>query len=270
MMPAIERDEAEFFRSRGYGRRIGYGDRPALLIVDMLRAFTDPAAPLGANLDAEIAACSKLIAAARESGAPVIFSTGAYDDADLRDAGIWAMKIGGLTTLRAGGEGPKIDPRLDFRASDPLVVKKYASCFYGTDLVSRLLAYNVDTLIIGGCTTSGCVRATVVDSVQTGFRPIVVREAVGDRSPPAHNQSLFDMDAKYADVVELDDAIEYFARMKSTSRSITPTGVGTLTQISSILRQDPGLNQEAAAILCEMIQANYGRLCVTTKKTITE
>lgn len=269
-MPAIERDETEFFRSRGYGRRIGYGDRPALLIVDMLRAFTDPAAPLGANLDAEIAACSKLIAAARESGAPVIFSTGAYEDADLRDAGIWAAKIGGLTTLRAGGDGPKIDSRLDFRFTDPLVVKKYASCFYGTDLVSRLLAYRIDTLIIGGCTTSGCVRATVVDSVQTGFRPMVVREAVGDRSPSAHTQSLFDMDAKYADVVALDDAIGYFARMKNASRPTTPSSASALTQISSILRRDPGLNQEAAAILYEMIEANYERLCLTNKKTIAE
>ena len=227
-MPAIERDEAEFFRSRGYGRRIGYGDRPALLIVDMLRAFTNPATPPGANLDAEIAACSKLIAAARESGAPVIFSTGAYDDADLRDAGIWALKIGGLTALRADGEGPKIDPRLDYRTSDQLVVKKYASCFYGTDLVSRLLAYNVDTLIIGGCTTSGCVRATVVDSVQTGFRPIVVREAVDDRSPPAHHQSLFDMDAKYADVVALMQSDISIGQRVQAAQSHIPASVLSL------------------------------------------
>lgn len=208
-MPTAPRDEAEFFRSRGYGRRIGFGDRPALLVVDMLRAFTDPAAPLGANLDAEVAVIGKLIAAARTNRIPVIFSTGAYDDADLRDAGIWAKKIGGLITLRAGTDGPKIDARLDFRDGDPLLVKKYASCFFGTDLVSRLLSYGVDTLIVTGCTTSGCVRATVVDSVQTGFRPIVVREGVGDRSQPAHDQSLFDMDAKYADVVSLAEALAY-------------------------------------------------------------
>jgi maleamate amidohydrolase len=211
-MTAVQRDEAEFFRSRGYGRRIGFGQRPAVLIVDMLRAFTDPNQPLGANLDAEIAACSELISHARRSEIPVIFSTGAYDDADLRDAGIWAKKIGGLTTLRSGTDGPKIDARLDFRPIDPLLIKKYASCFFGTDLVSRLLAYNIDTLIIGGCTTSGCVRATVVDSVQTGFRPMVVREAVGDRSPAAHEQSLFDMDAKYADVVSLAEATGYLDR----------------------------------------------------------
>ena len=144
-MTTPQRDEAEFFRSRGYGRKIGFGQRPAVLIVDMLRAFTDATQPLGANLDAEIKACSALISHAREGNVPVIFSTGAYDDADLRDAGIWAKKIGGLTTLRNGTDGPKIDARLDYRSSDPLVVKKYASCFFGTDLVSRLLAYNVDT-----------------------------------------------------------------------------------------------------------------------------
>ena len=267
-MPANQRDEKEFFQSRGYGRRIGYGDRPALMVVDMLRAFTDPAAPLGANLDAEIAACGKLIAAARENGAPVIFSTGAYEDADLRDAGIWADKIGGLTTLRVGTDGPKIDPRLDFRDTDPLLVKKYASCFFGTDLVSRLLAYKVDTLIIGGCTTSGCVRATVVDCVQTGFRPIVVREAVGDRSPTAHDQSLFDMDAKYADVVTLNEAIGYFGRVGSVDghRPAALGGVSPLTQISSILRDDPDLNADAAAALDEMIKATYERLRSTKEK----
>ncbi len=214
-----ERDEEEFFRSRGYGRRIGFGSRPAVLVVDMLCAFTDPDSPLGANLDAEIEACGALIKGARGSNTPVFFSTGIYDHADLRDAGIWIKKIGVLTALRSGTDGPKIDPRLDYRSSDPLVVKKYASCFFGTDLVSRLLAYGIDTLVIGGCTTSGCVRATVVDSVQTGFRPMVVREAVGDRSQAAHDQSLFDMNAKYADVVSLIDACTYLRTGQGTVSS---------------------------------------------------
>jgi nicotinamidase-related amidase len=95
------------------------------------------------------------------------------------------------------------------RPSDSLLVKKYASCFFGTDLVPRLLSRQVDTLIITGCTTSGCVRATAVDAVQTGLRPMVVREAVGDRSAAAHAQSLFDLDAKYADVVSLEETLHY-------------------------------------------------------------
>src|SRR4029077_21141417 len=131
------------------------------------------------------------------------------DAHDLKDAGIWASKQKGLVTLTGEGNGWQIDPRLDFRKTDTLLVKKYASCFFGTDLAPRLVAHRVDTLIITGCTTSGCVRATAVDAVQNGFRPMVVREAVGDRSAAAHAQSLFDLDAKYADVVAQDDTLHY-------------------------------------------------------------
>jgi len=201
--------DAAFFTARGFGQRIGFGERPALIVIDMLKAFTDATAMLGANLDKEIAAIAPLVAAAHARAVPVIFSTVRYDDADLKDAGIWALKQKGVTTLRADGTGWEIDPRLDCRKTDTLLLKKYASCFFGTDLVPRLLAHRVDTLVITCCTTSGCVRATAVDACQNGFRPMVVREAVGDRSEAAHAQSLFDLDAKYADVVSLADALGY-------------------------------------------------------------
>jgi len=164
---------------------------------------------LGANLDAQIAVIQPLLAVAHERAIPVIFSTVMYSDADFKDAGIWALKQKGVVTLKAGTEGVEVDERLDMRPSDSLLVKKYASCFFGTDLVPRLLSRHVDTLIITGCTTSGCVRATAVDAVQTGLRPMVVREAVGDRSAAAHAQSLFDLDAKYADVVSLEETLTY-------------------------------------------------------------
>src|SRR6516225_6390710 len=173
--------DAEFFKQRGFGLKIGFGERPALLVIDMLKAFTNPQMMLGANLDKEIEAIKPLLAVAHERDIPVIFSTVIYSDADLKDAGIWALKQKGVVTLKGGSEGVKIDPRLDFRKTDSLLVKKYASCFFGTDLVSRLWSRRVDTLIIVGCATSGCVRATAVDAVQTGLRPMVVREAVGDR-----------------------------------------------------------------------------------------
>jgi maleamate amidohydrolase len=202
-------DDATFFAERGFGLRIGWGERPALLIIDMVKAFTDEKAMLGANLDRQIAAIAPLLKAAHDRSVPVLFSTVRYDDADLTDAGIWALKQKGVTTLKADGNGWEVDPRLDFRKGDTLLVKKYASCFFGTDLVPRLMAHRVDTVIITGCTTSGCVRATAVDACQNGFRPMVVREAVGDRSEAAHAQSLFDLDAKYADVVSRDDALAY-------------------------------------------------------------
>jgi maleamate amidohydrolase len=211
-------DDAEFFTSRGFGQRIGFGERPVLMVIDMVRAFTDQTALLGANLDKEIAAIVPLLEAAHDREVPVIFSTVRYDDTDLKDAGIWALKQKGIMTLRAEEHGWMVDPRLDFRKTDTLLFKKYASCFFGTDLVPRLLAHRIDTLLITGCTTSGCVRATAVDACQNGFRPMVVREAVGDRSTAAHSQSLFDLDAKYADVVQQQDALRYLQNVGEAAR----------------------------------------------------
>jgi nicotinamidase-related amidase len=208
-MSVTSQNDEEFFKQRGFGLKIGFGERPALLIIDMLKAFTNPQMMLGANLDNEIEAIKPLLSVAHERNIPVIFSTVIYNDADLKDAGIWALKQKGVITLKAGTDGVEIDPRLEFRSTDSLLVKKYASCFFGTDLVARLVSQRVDTLIITGCTTSGCVRASAVDAVQTGLRPMVVREAVGDRSQAAHEQSLFDLNAKYADVVSLDETLQY-------------------------------------------------------------
>ena len=201
--------DAEFFKERGFGQKLGFGQRPALLIVDMAKAFTNPGMPLGANLDNQIEAIRALLRAAHDHEVPVIFSTVSYEDENLKDAGVFGMKQKGSATLRAGTEGVQIDSRLEFRKMDSLLVKKYASCFFGTDLVSRLNVRQVDTLLITGCTTSGCVRASAVDACQIGFRPMVVREAVGDRSQAAHEQSLFDLNAKYADVVSLEETLNY-------------------------------------------------------------
>jgi maleamate amidohydrolase len=203
------KNDEEFFRQRGFGIKIGFGERPALIIIDMLKGFTDPTMPLGANLDSQIEAQKPLLAVAHERDIPVIFSTVVYEEEDIKDAGIWALKQSGARTLTAGSEAVKVDPRLQMKPKDILLAKKYASCFFGTDLVPRLNARRIDTLIITGCTTSGCVRATAVDAVQNGFRPMVVREAVGDRSAAAHEQSLFDLNAKYADVVGLDETLQY-------------------------------------------------------------
>jgi maleamate amidohydrolase len=204
-----ELSDEEFFKSRGFGLRMGFGRRPALLVIDLIKAFTDAERPLGANLDSQIAVTQKLLDVAHEYQVPVFFSTLRYDDSDLRDAGLWALKQKGVADLAKDTNGHEIDERLDKRKSDSVLLKKYASCFFGTDLIPRLTSRGVDTLIMTGCTTSGCVRATAVDSLQNGFRPIVVREGVGDRSVAAHEQSLFDLDAKYADVVSLEETLRY-------------------------------------------------------------
>jgi nicotinamidase-related amidase len=204
----VDRDE-KLFQERGFHRRVGLGGSPALIIIDMQKGFTNPNATLGSNLDAQVEAITPLLEVAHERKIPVFFTACVYDDPDLKDAGIWINKIGGLQTLRAGTENVEIDQRLDVRSGDAMLRKKYASSFFGTDLNSQLTAQRIDTLIITGCTTSGCVRATAVDSCQSGFRPIVVQEAVGDRSAAAHEQSLFDLDAKYADVMSLQDVLSY-------------------------------------------------------------
>src|SRR5215468_11740126 len=120
MSEQAPQNDAEFFKQRGFGLRIGFGDRPALLVIDMLKAFTDPQMMLGANLDKEIEAIKPLIAVAHERNIPVIFSTVIYNDADLKDAGIWALKMKGVATLRSGSDGVEVDPRLDMRKSDSL------------------------------------------------------------------------------------------------------------------------------------------------------
>ncbi len=203
------KDDEEFFRQRGFGIKIGFGERPALMIIDMIKGFTDPTMPLGAPLESQIEAQRPLLEVAHQRDIAVIFSTVIYEEEDIKDAGVWALKQTGARTLTAGSEAVKIDPRLGLQPRDIVLMKKYASCFYGTDLVARLNSRRIDTLIITGCTTSGCVRATAVDAVQNGFRPMVVREAVGDRSAAAHEQSLFDLNAKYADVVSLDETLQY-------------------------------------------------------------
>ena len=196
--------QARFFRERGFGLATGFGERPAVLVIDIMKAFSDASLPLGANLDRQIVETNRILDAAHAIAAPVFFSYVAYDEPDCADAGIWGEKMTGLSGLTAGSPIVALDERLHRVPKDAVFVKKYASCFFGTDLVSRLTARRIDTLVITGCTTSGCVRASAVDAIQYGFRPIVAREAVGDRSQPAHDQSLFDIQAKYGDVVSVD------------------------------------------------------------------
>jgi len=201
------------YAERGFGRAVGYGERPAVVVIDLIRAFTDPASPLGADLSTQLEGTRTLIEAARAADVPVYYTTVAYDHAGLEDAGTWALKIGPLTTLRAGTPEVEVDPALGRLDGESIITKKYASAFFGTDLLSRLNARRVDTLVITGCTTSGCVRATAVDAIQNGLRPIVPENAVGDRSQAAHRQSLDDLRAKYADVVGVDDVVAYLQRL---------------------------------------------------------
>lgn len=203
------KNEELFFIDRGFGQTIGFGDKPAIIVLDMLNAFTNEALPLGTNQDSQIVVINKVLSSARKKRNPIFFITISYDEGDLSDAGIWFKKMEGLKTLKSNTFEVQIDSRIVRKPNEPIIRKKFASAFFGTDLITRLISKNIDTLIIMGCTTSGCVRATAVDAVQYGFRPIVVEDAVSDRSENAHKQSIFDLNAKYADIKLSEIIISY-------------------------------------------------------------
>jgi nicotinamidase-related amidase len=202
--------DTQLYQQRGFMSRVGFGTRPALLIIDFIKGFTDLNSPLASNLDAEIAATKQLLDLARAKGLPVHFTTTGYAEG-ATDAGVFIKKVPSLGVLKIGHEWLEIDERLAPLPHEHVWLKKYASAFFGTALAATLTAARVDTLIVTGCTTSGCVRASAVDSCQNGFRTIVVREAVGDRAQAPHEANLFDLDAKYADVESLETVVNYLS-----------------------------------------------------------
>jgi maleamate amidohydrolase len=193
----------------GFHGRAGFGDRPALLVVDMNVAFTDPRSPLACDLDEVVGAIARLLDEARRAQIPVVYTTVAYDEAGKQAAAAFIDKVPALLTLEAGTGWVEIDPRIAPRPGEPVLTKLFASAFHGTILGSLLVAAGCDSVVVTGASTSGCVRATVVDALQHGYRPLVPREAVGDRNPRAHEASLYDVDAKYGDVVSLDEALDH-------------------------------------------------------------
>jgi maleamate amidohydrolase len=193
----------------GFGGRGGFGPRPALVVIDMTLGFTDPQSPLGCDLEGPVAEIQKLLEAARRAEIPIVFTTVAYRESDKLTAAAFIDKVPALLTLEAGTRWAEIDPRIAPQKAEPVLNKLFASGFFGTGLSSLLTAAGVDTLIITGASTSGCVRATAVDALQYGFRPVVPREAVGDRNEQAHEANLYDIDAKYGDVVPMGKVLEY-------------------------------------------------------------
>ncbi len=175
----------------------------------MTLGFTDPESPLSCDLEGPISEIQKLLRAARRAEIPIVFTTVAYRESDKLTAAAFIDKVPALLTLQAGTRWAEIDPRIAPEETEPVLNKLFASGFFGTGLSSLLTAAGVDTLIITGASTSGCVRATAVDALQYGFRPVVPREAVGDRNPEAHEANLYDVDAKYGDVVSAEDVLIY-------------------------------------------------------------
>ena len=205
----MSHEEAQRIYERArLGESVRLGTRPAVLVVDFSCGFTDPECTLGADMTAEVEATKRLLDAAREKGLPVVFTTIGYEPS-LKDGGLWLQKVPSLADLQLRGRWVEIDPRLEPRDDETVVVKKGASAFFGTNLVAVLNTEGVDSVILCGATTSGCIRATAIDLLQNGWPAIVPRECVGDRAQAPHEANLFDIQAKYADVVPVDDALAY-------------------------------------------------------------
>jgi nicotinamidase-related amidase len=204
----------EIYERARLGQSVTLGARPAVLVVDFSRGFTDPESTMGSELTREVEATNRLLAAAREREIPVIFTTIGFEP-NLKDGSLWLEKAPGLGELIIGSKWVEIDPRLERRDEETVILKKGASAFFGTNLPSILVSQGVDTIIMCGATTSGCVRATAVDLLQYGYPTLVPRECVGDRAQAPHEANLVDIQAKYADVVSVEDALAY---IESVSR----------------------------------------------------
>ena len=209
--PAEPVSTIDLYRSRGLGARVGFGERAAVIVVDFIVGFTDPTSPLAGDFSHELRATRSLLNAMRRRGFPVFFTTTAYDKA-MTEAGVFVLKVPSLRVLQRGPRLVEIDPSLKRRLGEVVIEKQYASAFFGTPLASTLHAQAVDTLIVTGCTTSGCVRATAVDGLQHGLRVIVPRECVGDRAAGPHEANLIDIDGKYGDVMSVKEVIGLIAQ----------------------------------------------------------
>jgi maleamate amidohydrolase len=203
---------SEIYRQQSFGGKLGYGVAPALLIIDLQQAFIDPAVLGGDAVASAIAHTEQLLAAARRSGIPIAHVRYVVQQ-DGGDLGPFGRKVPVLARMHDASPLADFVPSLRPVPGELSFTKRHASAFFGTHLAAWLASHRVDSLLVAGCTTSGCVRASVVDANAHGFAPLVVAECVGDRSDESHRVSLFEMEQKYADVVPLQDARDYLARI---------------------------------------------------------
>jgi maleamate amidohydrolase len=203
-----DQEAQEVYARARLGESVTLGSRPAVLVVDFSCGFTDRECTLGSDMTDAVVATRRVLDAARAKGLPVVFTTIGYEPS-LKDGGLWLQKIPSLGDLQIGGRWVEIDPRLGAREDETIVLKKGASAFFGTNLPSILVSQGVDSVVLCGATTSGCIRATAIDLLQYGYPTIVPRDCVADRAQAPHEANLFDINAKYADVVSVDDALEY-------------------------------------------------------------
>ncbi|MFM9853817.1 MAG: isochorismatase family protein [Sphingomonadaceae bacterium] len=194
--------------SGAFDGHLAFGKSPALLIVDFVIAYLEKSSPLYAGVEDALASTERLLAAARAAHIPVIFTTVVFQPGGA-DGGLFYRKVPALKCFDAGSPLGAFPPSLQPREGEVVISKHYASAFFGTALASHLRAMEIDTLLITGVSTSGCIRASALDALQHGFAPFVVREACGDRHAAPHEASLFDLQAKYAEVISEAEAVKH-------------------------------------------------------------
>jgi maleamate amidohydrolase len=198
-----------------WDNRLGFGRKTALIVIDLLQGYTLKGAPLFApGVVKAVSEMPELLRLARQKKMPVIHTRVFYNPSDFIDGGVWIRKAPVLKSLVPGNKYAEFCKGVEPGKGELVITKNYASAFFGTSLAATLTAAGVDTLMITGCTTSGCIRASAVDAVQNGFRPIVVRECVGDRHDGPHEANLFDINAKYGDVISKAEALRYIRSLK--------------------------------------------------------
>jgi maleamate amidohydrolase len=200
----------------GFGGRSGFGQEPALVVVDVSVGFTDPSSPLACEADDVVASLQNLLAEARRAQILVVYTTVVIVEADRAAGEAFLTKFPALLTLRPESRFVEIDPRVAPQPDEPVIRKLFPSAFFATPLASVLAARGCDTVIVTGLSTSGCVRATVVDAVSHGYRVVVPREAVGDRDTPAHEANLHDIELKYGDVVGVAEVISHLESLNAS------------------------------------------------------
>ena len=214
-----DRVTRDTYARAGWGGAVDRGSSPALVVVDLTRGFTEPHFEAGAELTDVVEATSRLMTLGHDHDIPVFLTRIVFQPAEIQPGVVtWLTKASGMRAMVEGSDTVAMDPRLPVGAGDVIIDKKGASGFHGTPLASLLAARGCTTIVLCGATTSGCIRATAVDAVQLGFSVLVPRDAVGDRAKGPHEANLFDIQAKYGDVIELDDALHYLASARSTIR----------------------------------------------------
>lgn len=219
----------ELYARAGFGGRVGWGSRPAVLVIDMAKAWVDSSEQLGSDLAHVLDSIVGLLEVARRKGLPIYFTTMAYDSAMREVGAVVLLKTPHTGHMIRGSDRVQLADVLDRRPDEPLIEKPRASAFYGTNLRAMLQSDGVDTIIVTGCSTSGCVRASAESAFNENIRVIVPAEAVGDRSPTAHEANLFDIDARYGDVVSLRETLAHLESLPDPgprSRAKVPSGSG--------------------------------------------